>query len=380
MHHGRGFAITIFANIVRVFSASLLVNLLMLVPLRQAVGQQPTGVSVSAGEAERRVSEINVSIVVFDPGVPADPRVYRRQQVFSKIREVEAFLLPFMLRETLIETNEWGAVRIVPVPDVAAELLVSGEITRSDGNALELQVRAVDASGRVWLDNIYMSLAATSSGQSDIRSDSSAYQELFNSIAEDLRFARSGYDEVALSGILDISFLRYADQLAPSVFGGYLYNAPDGSFTIQRLPAGNDPMLGRIERIRQSEYLFIDTVDEKFQDLHAEIESIYDLWVDYRYQVAQYENDEVERVKNSRSNAPSNSYEAIRSLYDNYSWGRMQEQRRDGRAEAFDNEVGPIVSEMESRVAELEDWLEQQYAEWRTLLAELFFLETGLEE
>jgi hypothetical protein len=58
----------------------------------------------------------------------------------------------------------------------------------------------------------------------------------------------------------------------------------------------------------------------------------------------------------------------------------MQEQRRDGRAEAFDNEVGPIVSEMESRVEELEDWLEQQYAEWRTLLAELFLLETGLEE
>jgi len=35
---------------------------------------------------------------------------------------------------------------------------------------------------------------------------------------------------------------------------------------------------------------------------------------------------------------------------------------------------------MELRVAELEAWLEQQYAEWRGILAEIFSLETGLEE
>ena len=55
----------------------------------------------------------------------------------------------------------------------------------------------------------------------------------------------------------------------------------------------------------------------------------------------------------------------------------MQEQRREGRAQAFENEVGPTVARMESRVAELESWLEQQYEEWRGLLAEIFYLETG---
>jgi hypothetical protein len=34
---------------------------------------------------------------------------------------------------------------------------------------------------------------------------------------------------------------------------------------------------------------------------------------------------------------------------------------------------------MELRVAELEDWLEQQYAEWRSILAEMLYLETGVE-
>lgn len=349
-------------------------------PLQQAAGQQTNNIGMPVTEVGRRVSELNVSIVVFDPGVSTDPLAHSQQQVFPNIREVEALLLPFMLRETLVETNEWGAVRIVPVPEVAAELLVSGEIIRSDGHSLELWVRAVDASGQIWLDDKYVSIVPIRKAQSDTKSDSSAYQGIFDSIAEDLRLVRSGYDELVLSEILEISFLRYAEQLAPSVFEGYLDRTLDGLFTIQRLPAENDPMLGRIERIRQSEYVFIDTIDEKFQDLHKEIESIYDLWLDYRYQVAQYEHNELARVRNTRSNAPRGSYDAIRNLYDNYSWARMQEQRRDGRAKAFDNEVGPTVREMQSRVAELEDWLEQQYTEWRTLLSELFFLETGLRE
>ncbi len=57
----------------------------------------------------------------------------------------------------------------------------------------------------------------------------------------------------------------------------------------------------------------------------------------------------------------------------------MQEQRQDSRAQAFSNEVGPTVERIESRVAELEQWLVQQYDEWRRLLADIFVLETGLE-
>jgi len=334
---------------------------------------------VAENTAGRRVSELNVSITVFEPGVPADPLEQRRLQVVPNIREVEAILLPFMLRQILVETDEWGAVRVLPEPDNSSELLVSGEIVRSDGSSLELRIRAIDAGGREWLDNVYVSAAAMGAGQSAARVDLYGYQALFELIAEDLRGARVLLDDKMLSNIIDISFLRYAYELAPSVFGGYLRDAPDGTFAIRRLPAEDDPMSERIERVRGVEYQLIDTVDEKFQELHAEIGSIYDLWLDYRRQVAQFESSEAERVQDSTSNAPRGSYEAIRSLYDNYRWARMQEQRRDGRAQAFSNEVGPTVERIESRVAELEHWLVQQYEEWRRILAEIFALETGLE-
>jgi hypothetical protein len=83
-------------------------------------------------------AELNVSISVFDAGVPADPSTHRDLMVFPKIRRIEALFLPFVLRDTMVETNEWGAVRVVPELDIAAELLVTGAIVGSDGETLSL--------------------------------------------------------------------------------------------------------------------------------------------------------------------------------------------------------------------------------------------------
>ncbi len=371
---------TRFTNDLGRYWAPVVVSVLMCVPLMQAVGQTALDVDVTPADQESSGLEFNVSIEVFEPGVPADPLSYDRSKVFPRVREIEALLIPFVLRETLVATDEWGAVRVVPEPDTAAELLVSGAILGSDGNALELEIRAIDASGHVWLNRTYVGAEMTSSEYAGTDIGMSGYQGLFDAVAEDLRIARTRHTDKALTNLVDISFLRYAYQLAPSVFGSYISSAPDGTFNIQRLPADNDPMRERIERIRQVEYSFIDTVDEKFQELHAEIESIYDLWIDYRRQVAQFEGNEIQRVNNAESDAPRGSYEAIKSLYDNYRLARMQVQRRESRAEAFENEVGPTVTRMESRVAELESWLEQQYEEWRSILAEIFYLETGQVE
>jgi len=95
---------------------------------------------------------LNVSIAVFDPGVPADQRLHRDLGIFPRIREIEAKLLPFALRDQLARTAGWGAIRVIPEPDAAAELLVTGVIGQSDGEQLEVVVRAVDARGQVWLD------------------------------------------------------------------------------------------------------------------------------------------------------------------------------------------------------------------------------------
>jgi len=316
-----------------------------------------------AAENAQCAAALNVSIAVFDPGVPADQSLHRAQQVFPRVREIEAMFLPFVLRDTLATTNVWGAVRVVPHFDAAAELLVTGTIVRSNGEVLELRIWAVDASGRVWLDKAFAGAVE--------------HQTLFVEIAEGLEIARAQLSDKTLTDVVEISLLRYANQLAPSAFGDYLNETADGTFTIHRLPAKNDPMLDRIDRIRQTEYVITDTVDAKFRELHAEIASIYDLWREYRRKVIEYQKQDARRAQSTRSDAPRGSYDAMKNLYDNYKFSRITAQEQDRLAAAFQNEIGPTVDAVEIRIAELESWVDQRYTEWHRLLEELFEVETS---
>jgi len=346
--------------------------LLMCIPY-QAVAAD--GILVGDG---RNHAALNVSIAVFDPGVPADMSLHRDLQVFPQIREIEAMFLPFVLRETLARTNAWGAVRVIPQPNVAAELLVSGVILKSDGETLELNVRAVDASGRVWFDRAFAGVVTDSYATGSNGSALPGYQQLYGEIAESLESARAQLDDKALADIVEISLLRHAGQLAPSAFGDYLSQSADGMFSINRLPARDDPMLDRIERIRGAEYVITDAVDAKFQQLHSEIASIYDLWREYRRKVIEYQTEDSRRVQRTKSSALRGSYESLVNLYDNYKLDRITAQEQNSLAVAFSNEVGPRIQAMENRVDELEGWVDTQYSEWYRLLEELFELESGL--
>jgi len=214
---------------------------------------------IVCAEDDRDASRLNVSVAMFDPGIPADRSTHRDLQVFPRVRKIEALYLPFVLRETLVRTNTWGAVRVVPDTDVAAELLVTGTIVSSDGETLRLQIRAVDASGHVWLEQIFAG---------------ALQQDLYDDVAASLRTARATLDDKSLRNVIEISLLRYALQLAPAAFDDYLQSEADGTFTITRLPASNDPMVERIERIRGVEYVFTDAVDAKFRELSADIAAV----------------------------------------------------------------------------------------------------------
>ncbi len=321
---------------------------------------------------------LNVSIFVFDPGVPDDRSLHRNLEIFPRIRAIEARFLPFVLRETLVATGEWGAVRVVTGPDAAAEIGISGSILRSDGERLELRVRAVDASGRLWFDRGFASDLVDAAAQPVDAAGASPFQPLYDEVASTLQEARAQLDGRALARIREISLLRYAVELAPSAFGQYLESDGQGMFALRRLPSRDDPMLDRIERIRLTEYVITDTVDAKFRELHADIAATYALWRHYRRKSLEYEEQNARRAEKTKSDAPAASYEAIKNLYDNYKWDRVTAQEQDRLAIAFDNEVAPVVDAMEARIAELEGWVDGKYAEWHRLLEELFEAEAEL--
>ena len=317
-------------------------------------------------EDGRAPTELNISITMFDPGIPEDRSTHRALEVFPRVRKIEALYLPFVLRNVLSSQRQWGAIRVVPDSDVAAELLINGTIVRSDGDVLILHIRAVDARGHVWVDRNY-------SGGTD-------NQYLYEEIAASLLAARSILNSKALADVIEISLLRYARILAPAAFGDYLQENPDGTFTIRRLPASNDPMVERIERIRGVEYVFTDAVDAKFRELSADVETVYDLWREYRRKYNQFQREESLRVQTFESDAERGSYESILERYEHYKWDRQAAEEQEKWAVGFENEMGPTITAIEERVAELEGWVEERYAEWQRILAELFELETALPD
>jgi len=324
-------------------TASLLAMFLLQAPL------------ICAAQIAEAVDGINVSILVFDPSVPEDRSLHRDLDIFPRIREIESLLLPFVLREALIEAGGWGAVRVEPAHDLASELLLEGKIVHSDGESLSISMRASDATGRVWVDTLY----------------SGDYQ-VYAEIVADLGDARDRLDRQQLEIIRDVAMLRYARSLAPTAFGDYLGTAANGDITLERLPARDDPMLKWIHRIRETVYVYTDTVDEKYRELHADIESVYALWREYRQKTRTYEAQNIERAQVTASAAPSGSYEALLNQYENYKWDRITAQEQDRLAVAFDNEVGPRVAIMEARIADLEGWVDEKYREWHRLLEALF--------
>ena len=174
--------------------------------------------------------------------------------------------------------------------------------------------------------------------------------------------------------------MRYAVELAPASFEGFIQETSEGTWTLLRLPAENDPMLRRIQLIRNTEFLITDTIDSKFRELNDDVARTYRVWRDYRRKYVGYEEENYRFAQRNFRDAPRGSWEAIKDQYDIYKYDRVTVQEQDRLAVAFDNEVRPLVRAMEERVAELEGWGEDGYREWRRLLDELEEVETYLGE
>lgn len=328
-------------------------------------------------------ARLDLGIIVFDPGVPKDASTHSKLGVFPKIREVEAQYLPVVLRDALVASDNWGVVRVVPEDDETLELRVTGKIIHSDGEDLVLHIKAIDAAGAVWLDRSYHDrtnpddFPALVSGASAQSSDD-PFADLYRQIANDLALAKAQFSSAQLAKIRNVALLRYASGLSPEAFSEFLSREPEGAYVLRRLPAADDPMMARVQRIRNQEYLFIDTVDEQYVGLYETMAPTYYLWRQYGRERAVFKAEYEQRAANRDSYGRRGSYIAMERTYNTFKNSKIQDQDLQELAGGFNNEVAPTVMEVSGRVFRLNGGLNAQYAEWREILRSIFALETGL--
>ena len=319
---------------------------------------------------------LEIGLVVFDPGINGDSLANRQQGIFPEVREAETRYLPFALRRTLVDSNQWGPVRVLPGRDPGYELLVSGRILVSNGAEMSLALTVQDSRDAIWLEKTYTVIADETAYLETERRLRRPFQDLYNEFANDLLALRRAMDDRTLRNIREISELRYAAALAPQAFSGFLDRDESGLFRLVRLPAGDDPMLERIRRVRAQEYLFIDTTDEQYAELYTEMSPIYDLWRQYQREQLAYREAWETRLA-EREPPRRGSYQALKQNYNNYKWEKIQRQEMRILAEGFNNEIEPTSMDLEGTVVQLNGSLDKRYREWRHILREIYRLETG---
>ena len=390
---------------------SLLIPLLLLIALVQGCSTFGPSRSVDGDVPLTRPSTelhedqlLDVWVELFDPGeLPEDED--EAMGLSIDIREAEARYLPEQLRATMERSGYWGAVRLVPRGTAGSELLVRGTILVSDGERLELEITALDATGREWLMRTYQAELEYPRYQSGGLDGGDAFQSLYNTIANDLAEVRAEFEAADTKTIRRVAALRFAEDLAPDAFTGYL-REDDGKFSVVRLPAADDPMYRRVQAIRDRDLLLIDTLNGHFGNFTRQMERPYTEWRRARSEEAaalrEVKYDALKRkalgvaailgaiaieATGNGGNAAASVLRdslvlggayAIKTGFDKSSESSIHRDAIVELDESFSSEAGPMVVEVEGETHELTGSAEAQYAKWRALLKRIYVSETGL--
>ena len=339
---------------------------------------------------------VDVSIDLFAPGVSDTPPSPMLQKgIRASVRKSESRYIPTHLRNTLQSTGQWGAVRVVPGGAGWGELLVTGKILKSNGKDLELELRASDATGRVWLDRKYAQAADVTAYAKERPLDGhDPFQALYNRIANDLLRERERRKPKELADARAVAEMRFAAYMAPDPFASYVATDRSGATTIVRLPATDDPMLARVRAVRERDHMLIDTLNEFYADFYARMDKPYDDWRAYSYE-EQKSLDSIER--NSLIKKIGGAIAVLAGIFlldprDDHGAkdvmilggiaaidaGFKQDKDKDIHkaslselADSFEGEITPLLVDVDGKVVQLTGSAEGQYQKWRDLLQQI---------
>ena len=290
----------------------------------------------------------------------------------ASFRKTEAQLLAAKQRSVFEESGQWGVVRLYPEYSVIPELMLELIVLESDGRELSISATLTAVSGDVLLAETYLDRSAGTNLASE---PEGPFADLFHRIHRDVAIAVSQHSQ-STQYLDTLSFLRYAQQLVPEAFSGYLTSS-SGQWQLLREPSDQDPMYTRIARLMDYELLFVDTIDEQLSGALRDIDVAYTLWL----QASKEQLDWLERRRSRGLNVASFSDDSTfarhQAVYAAYRSLKIHEQELFELVLDLESESRSTALEIEDNVVKLEGTLEQQYREWRETLAKIVQLENA---
>ena len=345
---------------------------------------------------------LDVGVVILDPGISAEED---EELVYPEVRKAEATFMATELAEVLAEQGGWGAVRVVPDDRQFSDLLVRGTILSSDGESLELKILVSDARGKLWLDKRYQGVTSRYAYEQGTRVKQDPFLAVYRMIANDMLEIFEGVPAEDRVTIRRVAEMRFARDFANGAFADYLDEDEAGQISLRRLPAEDDPMLTRVRGLRQRHYVFVDTLQGHYTGFAEDMYTPYQEWrkASYEETVALRELEaESQRemiaggaailagiVAQTSSSRTTRSAGAVGVL----GGGALLKSGLEKRAESnihslaleelgqsLDAEITPRVIELEDRTVRLTGNVEDQYDQWRELLADIYAAELAALE
>ena len=346
---------------------------------------------------------LDVGVAMFDPGLDeldGDQEELTNHQV----RVAESRYAPYLLAETLQRSANWGIVRLMPNHSSPMDVYITGTILESNGESMRMRVHVADSTGKDWYTKVYDQEISQFSYDPSQRQQSDPFQILYNNIANDLlAWKKNNITDEEVVEIRTISEILFARRFSPDVFDPYLTTSRNGIYQINSLPADSDPVLERIRDIRERDFMFIDTVQDYYATYVRQMRLPYDSWREQSYHetitLRELEASAKRRfiagavaVVGGLAAATQGSNYAtqaggafgvgagaylIRSGFDKRAEARIHMEALEELGQSLENEVAPQVINLDDRTITLTGSVEEQYEQWREILADLYAAEVG---
>lgn len=346
---------------------------------------------------------LDVGIALFDPGL--DELDDEDEEITNgQIRVAESRYAPFLLSNTLQRSGNWGIVRLMPNDASPMDVLVNGTILKSNGEEMRVRITVSDSTGREWYSKEYEEVISQFAYDPAQRQQNDPFQVLYNNIANDLlAYRQANIKGERIQAIRTVSEMLFAQRFSAEAFDDYLVRDRNGYYQISSLPADNDPLLQRIRQIRERDFMFIDTVQDYYATFTRQMRLPYDSWREQSYEATielRELRDSARRrfiagtaavigglaAATSGGNYATQAGGAvgvgagaylIKSGFDKQAEARMHMEALEELGQSLENEVAPRVINLEDRTITLTGSVEEQYGQWREILADIYAAEMG---
>ena len=347
---------------------------------------------------------LDIGVAVFDANVPEDYDEQVERNVQPEVRRAEGNYMAFFLKNLLQSTGNWGAVRVVPHLTRAVDVVVSATIEHSDGASLALSAKVRDARGALWFEREYRSLASKYAYDGSIPQGIDPFQTAYRNLADDMLAHLRTLETDEVRAIRAVAEMQFARDFAPHAFGDYLGDAANGDVALRRLPAETDPMLARVRRIREREYLFIDTLDEHYETFSANMFAPYQNWrrATYEESIAYNQARQQARARvlagsaaviggiaaQTRGEDIATRYGGLvaiiggagllKTAIDKFAEAKVHAEVLQELGVSAEAEIVPHNIELENQTLSLQGTVDAQYDALRDILKRVYFEELGL--